>query len=64
MYPSPEMLKCHTSAAHPLFYMFRFQPADIGDYEDLHAFPIKNPKSMYDWEDDEAFARLRLQGKR
>ncbi|CBN79156.1 Lipoxygenase [Ectocarpus siliculosus] len=38
------------------------RPADIGDYQDLHAFPIKNPKSMYDWQDDEAFARLRLQG--
>ncbi|CAM9988636.1 unnamed protein product [Ectocarpus sp. 4 AP-2014] len=38
------------------------RPADIGDYEDLHAFPIKNPRSMFDWDDDEAFARLRLQG--
>ncbi|CAM9993234.1 unnamed protein product, partial [Ectocarpus fasciculatus] len=38
------------------------RPVDVGDYEDLHAFPIRNPKSQYDWEDDDAFARLRLQG--
>eukprot|EP00752_Nemacystus_decipiens_P012081 g10711.t1 len=35
---------------------------DIGDYEDLHAFPVRTPDSVHDWEDDDAFARLRLQG--
>lgn len=28
------------------------QPVDIDDYNDLHAFPIKTPDSMYDYEDD------------
>ena len=40
------------------------QPVDIGDYEDLHAFPIKTPDSVHDYDDDDAFARQRLQGKR
>ncbi|CAM9249351.1 unnamed protein product [Ascophyllum nodosum] len=35
---------------------------DIDDFKDLHAFPIKTPASVYDFEDDETFARLRLQG--
>eukprot|EP00904_Undaria_pinnatifida_P007086 jgi/Undpi1/3507/HiC_scaffold_16.g06879.m1 len=35
---------------------------DIDDYEDLHAFPVRNPDTQYDWEDDDTFARLRLQG--
>ncbi|CAN0249624.1 unnamed protein product [Pylaiella littoralis] len=38
------------------------RPTDIEDYKDLHAFPVKTPDSVFDWEDDEAFARLRLQG--
>lgn len=41
-----------------------FQPVDIGDYEDLHAFPIKTPDSVYDYDEDDAFARQRLQGKK
>lgn len=39
------------------------QPVDIDDYNDLHAFPIKTPDSMYDFDEDDAFARQRLQGK-
>eukprot|EP00903_Cladosiphon_okamuranus_P008352 g8033.t1 len=35
---------------------------DIGDFEDLHAFPVRTPDSVHDWEDDDTFARLRLQG--
>eukprot|EP00904_Undaria_pinnatifida_P011934 jgi/Undpi1/7871/HiC_scaffold_24.g10343.m1 len=35
---------------------------DIDSYEDLHAFPIKAPNAIVDWEDDDTFARLRLQG--
>eukprot|EP00904_Undaria_pinnatifida_P007085 jgi/Undpi1/3506/HiC_scaffold_16.g06878.m1 len=40
----------------------RDRAVDIEDYEELHAFPVRNPDSMYDWEDDDTFARLRLQG--
>ena len=43
--------------------VFNFQAVDIEDYEELHAFPVRNPDSMYDWEDDDTFARLRLQGE-
>lgn len=39
------------------------QPVDIDDYNDLHAFPIKTPGSMFDYDEDDAFARQRLQGK-
>lgn len=39
------------------------QPVNIGDYEDLHAFPVKTPDSVHDYEDDDTFARLRLQGE-
>lgn len=39
------------------------QAHDIDDFEDLHAFPVRTPDSVHDWEDDDAFARLRLQGK-
>eukprot|EP00904_Undaria_pinnatifida_P011936 jgi/Undpi1/7873/HiC_scaffold_24.g10345.m1 len=35
---------------------------DIDCYEDLHAFPIKDPDTIFDWTDDDTFARLRLQG--
>lgn len=35
----------------------------MDDYEDLHAFPVRDPDSMFDWEDDDSFARLRLQGE-
>eukprot|EP00904_Undaria_pinnatifida_P007087 jgi/Undpi1/3508/HiC_scaffold_16.g06880.m1 len=35
---------------------------DIDDFEDLHAFPLRDPDTQYDWEDDDAFARIRLQG--
>ncbi|CAM9747614.1 unnamed protein product [Pylaiella littoralis] len=38
------------------------ESVDISDYEDLHAFPIKTPDSIVDYDDDEAFARQRLQG--
>ncbi|CAN0288357.1 unnamed protein product [Ascophyllum nodosum] len=38
------------------------RPFDIKDYEELHAFPVKTPESVYDYEDDDTFARLRLQG--
>ena len=39
------------------------QATDIDSYEDLHAFPIKAPNTIVDWEDDDTFARLRLQGE-
>lgn len=42
---------------------FLVQATSIDDYEDLHAFPVRTPDSVHDWEDDDAFARLRLQGK-
>ena len=35
---------------------------DLDDYNDLHAFPIKTPESLHDFEEDDAFARQRLQG--
>eukprot|EP00903_Cladosiphon_okamuranus_P014800 g13709.t1 len=38
------------------------RPVDLNDYNDLHAFPIKTPESVYDFEEDDAFARQRLQG--
>ncbi|CAN0224047.1 unnamed protein product [Ectocarpus sp. 6 AP-2014] len=38
------------------------RPVDINDYEDLHAFPIKTPDAMYDFDEDDAFTRQRLQG--
>ncbi|CAM9747685.1 unnamed protein product [Pylaiella littoralis] len=38
------------------------RPVDISDFEDLHAFPIKTPDSMADFDDNDAFARQRLQG--
>lgn len=38
------------------------RPVDIEDYEELHQFPVKTPTSVHDFEDDDAFARLRLQG--
>lgn len=39
------------------------QADDIEDYEDLHAFPVRDPDTMFDWEDDDTFGRLRLQGE-
>ena len=39
------------------------QATDIDCYEDLHAFPIKDPDTIFDWRDDDTFARLRLQGE-
>ncbi|CAN0326469.1 unnamed protein product [Ectocarpus sp. 6 AP-2014] len=38
------------------------RPVDINDYEDLHAYPIKKPDSVFDFDEDDAFARQRLQG--
>lgn len=43
--------------------LYKPQPVEIEDYEDLHAFPIKTPDSVYDYDEDDAFARQRLQGK-
>ncbi|CAM9271580.1 unnamed protein product, partial [Laminaria digitata] len=33
----------------------------IEDYEDLHAFPVRDPDTQSDWESDDTFCRLRLQ---
>lgn len=38
------------------------QPVDIDDYNDLHAFPVRTPESLWDYDEDDAFARQRLQG--
>eukprot|EP00904_Undaria_pinnatifida_P008485 jgi/Undpi1/4767/HiC_scaffold_18.g08120.m1 len=38
------------------------RPVDIGDYVDLHAFPMQTPQAVEDYDEDEAFARQRLQG--
>ncbi|CAM9888708.1 unnamed protein product [Scytosiphon promiscuus] len=38
------------------------RPAGIDDYNDLHAFPIKTPDALWDFDEDDAFARQRLQG--
>lgn len=40
-----------------------WQPESIEDYADLHASPITTPDSVHDYEQDDAFARQRLQGK-
>lgn len=40
-----------------------FQADSVEDYEDLHAFPVRDPNTMFDWENDDTFARLRLQGE-
>lgn len=39
------------------------QQLTIKDYQELFGFLLQTPESVYDYEDDEAFARLRLQGK-
>lgn len=55
---------CTDLNAYACFFLHRlFQADDIDDYEDLHAFPVRNPDTQYDWEDDDTFARLRLQGE-
>lgn len=62
MVPSGLIVKLKLSSGASSVTLSR-QPFNLDDYNDLHAFPLKLPPSGYDFEDDETFARLRLQGK-
>ena len=35
---------------------FCFQAKDVEDLEDLHAFPVRDPDTVFDWENDDTFA--------
>ncbi|CAN0351893.1 unnamed protein product [Ascophyllum nodosum] len=35
---------------------------DISDYTNMHKFPLQKPESIVDYDDDDVFARYRLQG--
>lgn len=39
------------------------QAESLDDYNRLHSYPMETPDSVYDFQDDDAFARDRLQGK-
>ena len=55
---SCNMICCWTHALVVLF-----QAESVEDYEDLHTFPVRDPDTICDWEEDDTFARLRLQGE-